>query len=356
MSEPSSKPWVVYGLIAANVVVFAIEIASGADPIKPAATDIIALGGNFPPLTLGGEWWRLVASTFLHFGILHLALNMVCLYQVRAVETAFGHVGFAVIYALAGLGGGIASLIASPGNAVAAGASGCVFGAFGAYTAALVVHRAQYDPAWWARRMRSLATFFVINAAVGLSNASISMSSHVGGLVVGGALGAALLLGANADAVRTRRALALAALGIALTAVAVMTIKPDPLYPAIDRFYAVERAGVARQNAAIERLDAHQMTDTEYADLVEREVYVPYRKVRDELRALPDVPPRLRALLVAIDALLDARITAWDTFRAAVAEHDPARHRELMETYRRQRAELPALVQAATDETERLRR
>jgi len=220
MPERLAKPWVTYALIAANVAVFAVELAQGASLTSPTPRQIAELGGSYPPLTLGGQWWRLGSSMFLHYGVLHVGLNMVCLYQARVVEQVFGRLGFLAIYLVAGLGGGIATLVASP-HAVAAGASGAVFGVYGGFGAFLVLRRAQIEPESWKRTAQSIGQFLLINLAFGLIASGIALSAHVGGLVVGFAAGAALLAGARAQAQRPLRALAVAVVGVALTASAV---------------------------------------------------------------------------------------------------------------------------------------
>jgi len=224
MSERRDQPWVLYALIAANVVMFGVELASGAALLAPSLQSMVALGASFPPLTLQGEPWRLGSSMFLHFGLVHLALNMLCLYQARAVEGLFGHLGFLAIYLVAGLGGGIASLLAHGTYVVTAGASGAVFGAYGAFGAKLVMHRAQIDPEAWRRTVRSLGGFLLLNAIIGLSMAGISVSAHFGGFVVGAGLGAALLAGEGPR--RVRRPLLLLVLGLALTAGALFVMRP----------------------------------------------------------------------------------------------------------------------------------
>jgi rhomboid protease GluP len=70
-------------------------------------------------------------------------------------------------------------------HVVSAGASGAVFGMFGAFTAVLVVARKRIDPAAWASTMRSLGTFFALNLAIGLSARGIDLAAHIGGLVAG---------------------------------------------------------------------------------------------------------------------------------------------------------------------------
>src|SRR4051794_3121075 len=74
-----SRPFMVYALIAANIGVFAVELASGAGAFGATPQHMLQLGGNFAPLTLHGQWWRLGSSMFLHLGVLHLGLNMLCL-------------------------------------------------------------------------------------------------------------------------------------------------------------------------------------------------------------------------------------------------------------------------------------
>lgn len=220
MSQGRTQPWITYALIAANVAMFAVEIAQGANAFTPTPGQIVALGGSYPPLTLHGEWWRLGSSMFLHVGIIHIGLNMVCLYQARVVEQLFGRGGFLAIYLLAGLGGGIASLFASPDNVVSAGASGAVFGVYGAFGAFLVLRRSVIEADAWRGTARSLGTFLALNLMIGLTTKGISLSAHIGGVIVGFGAGAALLAGASAARQRTPRALGLVVLGLALTAVA----------------------------------------------------------------------------------------------------------------------------------------
>jgi rhomboid protease GluP len=178
------KPWVTYGLIAANLAMFAFELSRGASLSGPGPQEMIALGGDFGPLTTRGESWRLVTAMFLHYGIIHIGMNMVCLYQIRFVERMLGRAEFLALYFASGLVGGLASLAIHP-NAVSAGASGAVFGMFGAFTGVMVVRRKQIDPGAWQRTMRSLGTFFAINLVFGLAASGIDVSAHIAGLAVG---------------------------------------------------------------------------------------------------------------------------------------------------------------------------
>lgn len=353
MPERRPQPWVLYALIAANVAMFGVEIARGASPVTPRPEDIVALGGNATLYTLRGEWWRLASSMFLHFGVLHIALNMLCLWQARAAELVFGRLGFLVIYLLAGLAGGIAALIATP-NGVIAGASGSVFGIYGAFGAKLILHRAEFDPGLWQKNVQRLATFLGLNLVVGIATPGISLSAHVGGVVVGAVAGVALLAGPRASQQRTRRALAIAALGLALTAGAMLVMKPDPIYTALDEFFAVERTALPAHAEADRRLAAGEIRDDAYLAILDRDVVAPMRRVRDELRAAGDPPERLRPLFAKIDAMLAAYLAMCDARRDAAAERDPAKHTALLETYQREMNRTVELSRDISAEMQRL--
>jgi rhomboid protease GluP len=206
------KPWVSYGLIAACVAMFAFELVQGATLNGLSPQLMITLGGNFAPLTCHGESWRLVTAMFLHYGLIHIGMNMLCLYQVRIVERLLGHAEFFALYFAAGLIGGLASLSTHP-NAVSAGASGAVFGMFGAFAAVMLARRNRVDPVLWKSTMRGLGMFFAINLVYGLAQSSIDLSAHVGGLGVGFLGGFVLAKTASPTARRPLRALLIAVLG-----------------------------------------------------------------------------------------------------------------------------------------------
>jgi membrane associated rhomboid family serine protease len=186
------RAWVVPALVAANAVAFAVMVARGASPISPSAGDLIGWGANFGPATLGGQPWRLLASTFLHFGALHLAMNMLALWNVgRLVERLFGNARFAALYLAAGIFGSTASVLQHP-DVVSAGASGAVFGVYAALGGFLLQQRRSI-PGPVLAGLRNVAVSFVgYNLVFGLTNRNIDMAAHVGGLVGGFAAGALL--------------------------------------------------------------------------------------------------------------------------------------------------------------------
>jgi membrane associated rhomboid family serine protease len=93
------KPYVTPSLIGINVLMFIIATVLGGGLIKVNPDVMIGLGTDYTPLTMGGQWWRLLTSVFLHFGLLHVAFNMLALYvNGLMAERIFGSVRYLVIY------------------------------------------------------------------------------------------------------------------------------------------------------------------------------------------------------------------------------------------------------------------
>ncbi len=112
----ASRPVVTRAIAIACVVVFVAMVARGVSPLLPTGEDLIAWGANFgPSVVFDHQTWRLFTSMFVHIGLLHIVLNMFCLVTAGPViERFFGHISFAALYVIAGIGGSIASLWAHP--------------------------------------------------------------------------------------------------------------------------------------------------------------------------------------------------------------------------------------------------
>ncbi len=188
-APPAFVPRLTRALAAANVLVFLLTAAAGGGLLQADGQRFIDWGTNFAPLTAAGEWWRLATAMFLHFGLVHLLFNVWALWVIGGlVERLYGHARFAVIYAVAGVAGGLASMAWNP-LANSAGASGAIFGIIGAQLA-FFMRGGHLIPAQVLRAQRNSTLAFIAYAVVfGLVVPGIDNAAHLGGLATGFGLG-----------------------------------------------------------------------------------------------------------------------------------------------------------------------
>lgn len=179
------QPLVTYVLIAINVVIFLITIVQGKGEGGIPGTTIMLDGALAPMTVAAGEWWQFVTSGFLHWTLIHIAMNMLSLYMIGiGLERLLGRLRFAVVYILSLLGGSTAVYLFSQVNAPTAGASGAIFGLLGAL--AVTLKRLRLD-------LRQLGFIIALNAFITFTVSSISWQAHLGGFLVGGIVGAAMV-------------------------------------------------------------------------------------------------------------------------------------------------------------------
>jgi rhomboid protease GluP len=185
---------VTIALIAINVLVFALMVARGVSFTQPAPQDVLNWGADYGPFTLGDhQYWRLFTSCFLHFGIIHIAFNMYVLYQIGPfIQMAFGRIRYVLIYLIAGLGGSLVSVAVHP-LAVGAGASGAIFGLYGAVFGFLLIKRRSLDPAVTKSIAKSAGLFVLYNVVYGSISRNTDLSAHFGGLATGFVAGMLLI-------------------------------------------------------------------------------------------------------------------------------------------------------------------
>ena len=158
-----------------------------------------------------GQYYRLLTAMFLHFGVFHLAFNMYALYLVGpTLERALGRLRFATLYLLSGLGGSALSYGLGTESKLAAGASGAVFGLFAAFW---VLEQRR------GRDASGITALIVINLAIGFVVPNIDWLGHLGGLVAGALVAAALVYAPTGK----QRAL-VQALGVVLVALLVVAV------------------------------------------------------------------------------------------------------------------------------------
>jgi membrane associated rhomboid family serine protease len=216
--------YVTIGLIATNVVVFLLSLASARSAggalfgsgvgglvggNTPLSLRLAVVGPSFQVLgnqvfspdavvpgataytgIADGGYYRLVTAMFMHYGILHLAMNMWALWVLgRPLEAMLGPVRFGALYLLCGLGGNVAAYLFQPGS-LSAGASTAIFGLFAALF--LVLRRL-------GRNASSVLPVIIINLIFTFSVPGISIAGHLGGLITGAVVGAGLAYAPRAN-------------------------------------------------------------------------------------------------------------------------------------------------------------
>lgn len=193
MRSSSRQAPVAVLLIFLNVAVFVATLIFGGGLWHSTVAVQLAWGANFGPATQDGQWWRLFTAMFMHFGILHLVLNMGALWDVgRLVERLYGRVRFTAIYAASGVVGNLLSLVVHGNQAVSGGASGAVFSLYGALLVFLWRERQQVDRAEFRWLFGAASAFALLMLGLGLVIPGIDNAAHVGGLVSGALLGTLL--------------------------------------------------------------------------------------------------------------------------------------------------------------------
>lgn len=171
-------------LIALNVLAYVVTVVQSGSPMNNDRSGLFSATSMIPELTANGEWWRILTSGFMHFGLIHLALNMAVLFMVGShVERELGKLRFSAVYFLSLLGGSAAAFYFGTVCQELAGASGAVFGLMGAL---LIV---------WKRQRRDISTIVVVVAINLVSNlfTNASLLGHLGGFVIGGLLTLAMV-------------------------------------------------------------------------------------------------------------------------------------------------------------------
>jgi rhomboid protease GluP len=192
-----------YILLAVNIAVFGWMILHGVSAKDPTTEQLVHYGATNAYLVLSGQWWRLLTATFVHVGLLHIATNMWCLWNLGLLgEPLLGPAGLIAVYLITGVAGNLLSLLFNvfnrDGVSVGAGASGAVFGIAGILIV-LLSNKKLPIPAFELNRLRrSVIQFAVLNLVIGIganftSIVRIDNKAHIGGFLSGLALGVPLL-------------------------------------------------------------------------------------------------------------------------------------------------------------------
>jgi rhomboid protease GluP len=332
-------------LVAVNLLVFLAMLASGADLWHSSNSVQLAWGANFGPATQDGEWWRLGTAMFLHFGAIHLTLNMWALWDGgQLVERMYGHARFAFIYFSSGLTGNLLSLVAHKGLAISGGASGAIFGIYGALLVFLWREHRNLHPRDFRWFFWGAAGFAAASFILGLLITGIDNAAHIGGFltgILGGVIFARPINGAEHVIARAR----MFAAGIfALSIVILVGRIPAPAYLWSHELLARKEIGqFLRDDAAIsqawqEILDEGKRGNVSFEELagrIDTAVSHPYEESFEHLSHIPPNPAMPSA--AALETLRHYAELRRDASRALVEglrAHKPEQIREALEMAR----------------------
>lgn len=189
---PEEGNYVVPVIIGINILVFIAMLFSGAGIMSPDGETLVKWGANYRPLTLNGEWWRLITSNYIHIGIIHLAFNMYALSFIgKFLEPFLGKTRLIIVYTATGIIGSAASVWWNE-SAASAGASGAIFGVHGVFLAMLTGNF--FPPEIKKALLTNLLVFIGLNLMIGVG-AGFDNAGHIGGVVSGVIFGYVFLQG-----------------------------------------------------------------------------------------------------------------------------------------------------------------
>jgi rhomboid protease GluP len=326
--EPyTPRVYVTWALIAINVAVWIAMVATGTKPLSPTTMDLLHWGADYAPRTTHGQWWRPFSAMFLHAGIIHLVMNMIVLASIGPfMERLLGNVGFFALYLFAGMTGSLLSLLHAP-TVVSVGASGAIFGLYGALVGFLLRSHGTLPKDILQQLLRMAGAFVVYNFLFGLGVKGIDQAAHVGGLV-GGFVGGVLLghpLEPAGFAGRPLRSAILGVVGAALFALAIVGMPKHTDWRAeLDSFAAVETRLVATVNDLATKNDAGKVSPEESTRTLEKDVLPEWNAQLRHLRDLHGLDARDAKDRDRIVAYMQARSDGWQLFVDGARNEDAA--------------------------------
>jgi rhomboid protease GluP len=340
--------WVI---VAVNVVVFVAMLLSGFDPDRATLPKLLGWGADYGPATIGrGEWWRVVTSAFVHLGFMHIIFNMLVLAQIGPfMERLLGNAGMLIVYFVSAIAGALCSLAWNP-YIVSAGASGAIFGLYGALIGFLILRRDSIPRAALMNLLKSAVVFLLYNAVFGVLHSGTDLAAHIGGLAGGLACGLAISNPIREGFVRRRLIRALAAGAVsAVVALAVAMALPHPLDMQKEMLQVaeLEKKTDARFQTIFQESRAAQLKDPQLADRVQNEIVAPWITERKALASFAGLKGRQGEVAGIVLEYVTARQQALAKLAEAFRTNNHQLLTEALNEQQRAQANLKASLGAA---------
>jgi rhomboid protease GluP len=318
------RVWLVPAIIAVNVAVYVAMVARGVAPFSPSVASVLAWGANYGPRTLGGQPWRLLTCMFLHYGAFHLLMNMAVLWDVgRLLERIYGQARFAAIYLAAGVSAGFASLLIHP-QAVGAGASGAVFGVYGALGAFLLRERGALPGPVLSQLSRFAIGFVAYNMLFSMTDSTIDAAAHVGGLLGGAAAGAWLARPlVSARRLAPTSPATIGAIALCLVAAApVLLAKPADFTGTLARFASDSAAILNTYEGLMAKAARENLQEPEVARQLQEAVVIPWSEARARISAPERWSPKERKVVASLIEYASVQEQSFSSLVTALRGHD----------------------------------
>ena len=293
-----------------------------ATPVLLTVTILVAIGypgaiddwGNLATRVTNGEWWRLVAATFVHAGLFHALVTVIAVAGIGGIlERAVGHVTLAAIYLSAGLVAALVSLWTETPMTATFGSSGAVFGMYGLLLA-VSVHAYLAPPPFpvpWmlAKRVAATAVPFLL---YNLFTAHLSAASEMAGLVTGFAAGLIVARGVTEEKPAVSRAAAVMAAAAVTTVCAVLPLEGlIDVRPEIEKVVAVETRTAAAYDAAAAKFRIGRLPATALVQMIDATIIPDLQSAQARLKQLRGVPREHASVVTAAQQYVQLRELSW---------------------------------------------
>jgi rhomboid protease GluP len=334
---PAKGYFVTPIIINLNILVFVAMAFSGVDIMLPDSEHLIAWGANFRPVTLEGEWWRLLTSCFLHIGIIHLLMNLYALMYIgMQLEPYLGQRRFLVAYLLSGIAGSANSLYWHE-LTISAGASGAIFGMYGVFLAMLTTNL--IEKAARQTMLTSIAIFVGYNLLNGIRG-GIDNAAHIGGLLSGIVIGYAFYPSLVKPAKEKLQYITLAALTATILSYSFVIYKTTPndigMYDEkMNQFVSFESMALEFYNKDLSAPKAELLKEIKDHGIYYWKEGIKVIAEADKLR----IPDALHMKNKKLIKYCDLRIKCYELIYKAIAENTE-NYKPQIENYDRQIEEL----------------
>lgn len=356
LHTPAARSPVTLALLVINLLVFLAMLLNGAGLWHTATAVPLQWGANFGPATQDGQWWRLGSALFLHFGVVHLALNMWALWDVgRLIEQLFGRWRFIMLYLGSGIVGNLLSLAWQGNQAVSGGASGAIFSLYGALLVFLLRERAQVNKSEFRWMFGASSAFIMLALVMGWMVPGIDNAAHLGGLVAGALFGLALARRWTRQSPRPQAVRAVAAAALVAAVLGLIAQLPAPSYrlgeelrarEAINQFLAQDQRISQQWESLLGQGQEERLSFDQLAGRIDDNVTTPYQQSFEQLAGLHlDAGAPSAQTLEILRAYAALRTDASQALAEGLRGRDAKKIRQALEAAR----QAPEMARGATD-------